>query len=585
MNVPGGGDERVVLLDEVGRPCGTELKRAVHTADTPLHLGFSCYVVDASGRVLLTQRAATKTTWPGVWTNSCCGHPALGESVRDAVGRRLRDELGIDVGRMAMIMPDFTYRAEMANGVIEHEVCPVVVAEFHGEPRLNPAEVDDAQWVAWDDVCRRAATRPRSLSPWCVEQVGRLELMSPALHALLDRDHDGAALDAPITDLGVSRRPAASNRTAPPPAGGDSFGAFDPLAPIRDDLADALANFIAERSVELIGLGRPLDAIVKEIGALVASGGKRLRPAFVYWGHRAAAGTEPHAGVVAVAAAVEMLHTFALLHDDVMDRSATRRGRPSAHRGLAALHREDGLTGDPEWFGTSAAILAGDLAFLWSDQLFDAAPFDAATMDRARRVFNTMRTEVMAGQYLDLRLGGVDNAIEREGDAATDDAARRVALLKSGRYTITRPLELGFALAGRPDEQRQVRLRTYGDTLGLAFQLRDDILGMFGDPANTGKAVTDDLRDGKQTLLMVRALTLSTAAQRKVLMNALGAPEIDDALADDCRNIIARSGALASVETLVRDLHATAVNTLDGLPEPAASALHALATGAAQRDK
>lgn len=577
----------MVLLDELGRPCGTEPKHSVHTADTPLHLGFSCYVVDGSGRLLLTQRASTKTTWPGVWTNSCCGHPALGESLRDAVGRRLRDELGIDVDRMAMAMAmaDFTYRAEMGNGVVEHEVCPVVVAEFDGDPRLNPAEVDDACWVSWDEVCRRAASRPDSLSPWCVEQIGRLELMSPSLRNWFDHDHDGA-LDAPITELDVGRQADPLDRSAPARVAGgepfDPFEAHDPFDPIRDDLADVLADFIAERSAELVGLGRPLDAIAQEIGALVTSGGKRLRPAFVYWGHRAA-GAEPHPGVVTVAAAVEMLHTFALLHDDVMDRSATRRGRPSAHRGLAALHREEGLTGDPEWFGTSAAILAGDLAFLWSDQLFDAARFDAVTMDRARRVFTTLRTEVMAGQYLDLRLGGVDNAIEREGDGANDDAARRVALLKSGRYTITRPLELGFALADRPDEQRQVRLGAYGDALGLAFQLRDDILGMFGDPATTGKAVTDDLRDGKQTLLMVRALTLSTTAQRKVLMNALGAPEIDEALADDCRDIIARSGALASVETLVRSLHATAVASIDGLPEPAATALRTLATGAAQR--
>ena len=192
---------------------------------------------------------------------------------------------------------------------------------------------------------------------------------------------------------------------------------------------------------------------------------------------------------------MEMLHTFALLHDDVMDRSSWRRGRPTAQRAFAAMHRDERLSGDPAWYGTSAAILAGDLAFVWADDLLDRAPLPTDLLARVRREFTTLRIEVMAGQHLDLRLGGL-------GDVQPS-LARRVALLKSGRYTVTRPLAMGRALAPGDDSAVGRALDSYGDSLGVAFQMRDDILGLFGDPAVTGKSSTSDLREGKRTVLVL----------------------------------------------------------------------------------
>ncbi|MGD9702533.1 MAG: isopentenyl-diphosphate Delta-isomerase [Acidimicrobiia bacterium] len=566
-------DEQVVLLDVRGRPVGSAAKQSVHTCDTPLHLGFSCYVVDRAGRVLLTKRAASKRTWPGVWTNACCGHPQPGETLRAAVARRLRDELGVVPASMTLVLPDFLYRAVMDNGVVEHELCPVIVAEVDGEPCPNPDEVGDVAWIAWETLCAQARDQPETLSPWSVAQIAQLTSLASSPRGLIERvGFDGAGLDTPTLQH-AAPRPVDAGPVSWAPAGSDH--AIDPFVPIRARVEDVLTSFVAAKSAELSELDPALGALTREIGALIGAGGKRLRPAFVHWGHRAS-GTHDDTGVAAVAAAVEMLHTFALLHDDVMDRSATRRGRPAAHQGLAEVHVADELAGDPQWFGTSAAILAGDLAFVWADELLDTAPLCAAALVRARRVFTTLRSEVMAGQYLDLRLNAVGSA--------GPSAASRVALLKSGRYTVTRPLELGLALAGDVVGATADALAVYGDALGVAFQMRDDILGLFGDPARTGKGCADDLRAGKRTVLILRALALASDAQRDTLVRALGDVDLDDHDAEECREIVARSGALASVETMLRAHHSTALAALAGVPEPARAALTALASDVVHRD-
>ena len=351
----------------------------------------------------------------------------------------------------------------------------------------------------------------------------------------------------------------------PPPVG-------DPLTPIREPVDELLEQFMWARAAELDELDPRLAVLGREIAGLIVGRGKRLRPAFVYWGYRAGGGGDDLA-VVHVAAAIEMLHTFALLHDDVMDRAETRRGRPAARRGFAAAYAAERLEGDREWFGTSAAILAGDLAFVWADQLLDAAP--SPCLARVRRIFTTLRVEVMAGQYLDLRLEGATSV--------HPDEARRVALLKSGRYTVTRPLQLGWALADGPDGSVARALARYGDAIGLAFQLRDDILGLFGDSALTGKSSCDDLRAGKRTLLMLRALTMASPPQRAVLERSLGDRNLDDLAVERCREIVAESGALASVETLLVAQLAAAIEAVGELPDPTRSALAGLAASAVHR--
>jgi|SoiMethySBSTD1v2_1073268.scaffolds.fasta_scaffold02009_15 geranylgeranyl diphosphate synthase, type I len=570
----------VVLLDAAGRPSGTLPKGEVHHEHTPLHLAFSCHVVAPDGRVLLTRRAAAKRTWPSTWSNACCGHPRPGETLRHAVERRLGDELGLVPRRLALAIPDFVYRAEMRGGPVEHELCPVVVAEVDTDPVPDPAEVDGIEWATWDAVRARAAADPGSLSPWSVRQIGQLAGLAPTPLAWLDAetgaDHGAtgdAGLDRPA---GIGVVPA-----FPAPGSGADGGAADPVAAVRTDVERVIDRFLAARRAEAADLHPAVTRVSGEIGRLVAAGGKRLRPAFAYWGHRAT-GAPHDDGVVVAAASLELLHTFALLHDDVMDRSARRRGQPTAHRALAEVHRRDGLDGDDGWFGVSGAILAGDLAFLWAGRLLDEAPLAPDARERGRAVFARLCTEVIGGQYLDLRLTHGDG-----GDAG-EDLAQLVALLKSARYTVTRPLQLGAALADPAtgaSPALAAALGTYGDSVGLAFQLRDDVLGLFGDPDVTGKSRLDDLREGKHTLLVVRALGLAPEPDRRLLAAALGDPDLDDATAGRCRDIVAASGALASVEALIAARQARAVRAVRDVPEPARRALTSLAALATHRDR
>jgi isopentenyl-diphosphate delta-isomerase len=172
--------EHVVLVDDAGAARGTADKRAVHDADTPLHLGFSCYVLEGAGRVLVTRRALDKATFPGVWTNTVCGHPALGERVEEAVCRRAADELGLTLVDVRLVLPDFRYRAVMG-GVVENELCPVLVARAAdpGAVRLAADEVEDAAWVAWPEFARSVLAGEREVSPWCAEQVPLLDALGP----------------------------------------------------------------------------------------------------------------------------------------------------------------------------------------------------------------------------------------------------------------------------------------------------------------------------------------------------------------------------------------------------------------------
>ena len=551
---------RVVLLDASGRPAGHAVKAEVHTSATPLHLAFSCYAVAPDGRVLVTRRSVRKRTWPGIWTNSCCGHPRPGETLRQAVARHLWDELGLVASRMTLAIGDFAYRAVMDDGTVEHELCPVVVAQVAGEPEPDPDEVEETLWTTWDELVARADRSPSTLSPWSVEQIAMLGWEAESPRAILNR-HDPA--DRLLDSVGVRTVPQLDTAGAP--------GACGPGVDAH------VAEFVAARQRDVPEAGDAIALLADAIDSLTRAGGKRLRPAFLLWGHVAAGGTFDDAGALHAAAAVELLHTFALLHDDVMDRSDTRRGRPTAHKALQCHHR--GLPIDRGWFGISAAVLAGDLAFVWADRMFDRIEEEAtdrAHMLEARRLFTVLRTEVIAGQLLDIQVGC--SPCVGELDAA------RIALLKSARYTATRPLQIGAALAGA-DCRLIANLAAYGDSAGMAFQLRDDVLGLFGDTRCTGKGTADDLREGKRTLLVLRAMRLSTDAGRATLERALGNPDLDDVAVERCLEVVASSGALATVESAI-DVHLErAVAAATTFERVTADALTALALQAARRDR
>jgi len=328
------------------------------------------------------------------------------------------------------------------------------------------------------------------------------------------------------------------------------------LAGIRDRVGLALEDFLGRQRAALGGIGADLLPWLDAITGLLA-GGKRLRPAFCYWGWRAAGG-EDCPQIHAAAAALELLHASALVHDDVMDASDTRRGQPSVHRRFAARHAEGGWRGSAESFGAGAAILIGDLLLAWTDQLFQDSGLPPAALRRGQPVLDAMRAEMICGQYLDL-LG------QSAGDGTVADALR-VIRYKSAKYTIERPLHLGQALAGGADGPIAAAGTGYGIPLGIAFQLRDDVLGVFGDPAQTGKPAGDDLRDGKRTVLVAIARDRATAAQRELLDRRLGDRLLDEAGAEEIRSILVGTGALGECELMIGSSVAEALRALEDAP-------------------
>jgi geranylgeranyl pyrophosphate synthase len=349
---------------------------------------------------------------------------------------------------------------------------------------------------------------------------------------------------------------------------------------IREAVWAALEDFLSGQREVLAAMDPSLEVVVDELCEL-AAGGKRLRPLFAYWGWRgglldAAGPREDDAAVLRAVAALEFVHASALVHDDVMDGAATRRGRPATHVGFAARHGNDGLSGDKELFGVGAAILVGDLALVWSDELLRRSGLTTSALIRARAVWDTMRTEVTAGQYLDLLRAG--------GGLPGPEGAMKVARYKSAGYTIQRPLLLGAALAGAGERVRNA-YSAIGLPLGEAFQLRDDVLGVYGDPSVTGKSCDDDLREGKQTLLVALAEQEADADGRRLLRDSLGNPSAGPEQFDALRRLIESTGALARVEQTIVERTGEARQAIDTAPLPADArdALHALAVAATTR--
>ena len=313
-----------------------------------------------------------------------------------------------------------------------------------------------------------------------------------------------------------------------------------------------LDEFLGERlrqlgdiSEDLIPFGEALQSLLR--------GGKRLRPAFAYWAWRGAGG-EDDSRLIDAVTGLEMLQACALIHDDVMDCSDTRRGLPSAHRRFATMHTSEGWNGPPEGFGVSAAILLGDLCLSWADELLFTSGLPSADLMRAKPIYDVMRTELMAGQYLDL--------LEQSKGGGSVSRGMTVVRYKAAKYTVERPLHLGAALAGAGD-QLMASYSAYGLPLGEAFQLRDDVLGVFGDPAQTGKPAGDDLREGKRTVLVALTNERVTPATSAVLEQYLGDPALDASGVDLLRTIISESGALAEVEKMIQTLRSHALEALD----------------------
>jgi len=356
-------------------------------------------------------------------------------------------------------------------------------------------------------------------------------------------------------------------------------------APSAAELAGAvteqLREYLAARRADATYIGEDYDGLIAVLEDFVLRGGKRLRPAFAYWGYRAVT-PDPDDPVddrvLRLFSALELLHACALVHDDVIDDSATRRGMPTAHVHFTALHRDRGWRGSAEQFGRSAAILLGDLSLVWADDIVAQSELSPAGQRRVRRVWSDIRTEVLGGQYLDI--------VAESSGAHSIASAMNVNTFKTASYTVSRPLQMGAAAAAdRPDVQDI--FHRLGTDFGVAFQLRDDVLGVFGDPAVTGKPSGDDLRSGKRTVLLAEAIERaeqSDPAAARLLTSSVGTDLTEGQVRELC-SAIESVGALAAVEDRIDTLTRRGLEVLNQSPinAPAKAGLTELAGLAANR--
>ena len=328
----------------------------------------------------------------------------------------------------------------------------------------------------------------------------------------------------------------------------------DPVDPLsgefRAAVGGAIAEFLDERSRGLSELGEDLEPVM-ELARAFTTGGKRLRPAFCCWGYVAATGTtEVPTSVIAAAASLDLLHVAALMHDDVMDASQTRRGMPAAHVQFARRHAAEQRRGSAADYGRASAILLGDLLLVWSAQML--AESGAPNLAAAASLAALVREEVNAGQVLDTA-AQTRSPLEAHSDLTSTLAQiQRVVEYKTARYTVIRPLQIGAALGGGSPELLDA-LAAFGSPLGRAFQYRDDLLGVFGDETLTGKPSGDDLREGKLTVLVARAMAGLDQAAAEALDTLLGRP-LGDAEVERAQQLLIASGAVTAVEADIAEL-------------------------------
>jgi geranylgeranyl diphosphate synthase type I len=372
-------------------------------------------------------------------------------------------------------------------------------------------------------------------------------------------------------------------------------GLLSPEAPVRDqqvhplddnlraEVDRELAAFLQAKRYDAARIDSQFVAAVDSLSDFVLGGGKRLRPTFAWWGWRGAGGSptgpETHAVLRAVSS-LELIQACALVHDDLMDDSTTRRGAPTVHVDFAARHRAAGWLGTPERFGAASAILLGDIALAWADDMLRGSDLWPDQMSRVLGVWQAMRTEVLAGQYLDV-------LTQARGDEAPETALQ-INRYKTAAYTVERPLHLGAAIAGACPALVDTYGR-FGADIGIAFQLRDDLLGMFGDPVVTGKPAGDDLREGKRTLLLAYGLRAADRQRytraAKLLRGAIGNPHVQHDTVTQVRELLIELGAVAEVESRITELTDSALASLQStdLDEPARARLIELAAQATSR--
>lgn len=330
--------------------------------------------------------------------------------------------------------------------------------------------------------------------------------------------------------------------------------ALDYLSWFKRYFDKQLLAYLSEKKQEAKQINPEIAVLIEEIIRFSENGGKRVRPAFMYSGYIAAGGKAEEA-ILFATMSVELLHTFALMHDDIIDNSDLRRGQLTTHKAFEAYHKNRKLKGNKKEFGLSSAILAGDLALSFAEEILTSAPFPQERLRRARYFFDQMKVQVIYGEYLDV-LGGYKKTL-------SEDEVLQVLDLKTAKYTVERPLHIGAMLAGADFKLIETYSR-YGIPFGQAFQMQDDIVGTFGTEEEIGKPADSDIKEGKKTLLLTRAYEMATSRQRKILDEVVGRRSATESEIEKVREIMRTSGAYDYCVKLARELLRQSREAIEG---------------------
>ncbi|AZL13346.1 polyprenyl synthetase [Brevibacterium aurantiacum] len=329
---------------------------------------------------------------------------------------------------------------------------------------------------------------------------------------------------------------------------------------IAAEVSAGIEAFLELKAAEFLAISPDADDIGRALLEFTR-GGKMIRPVLLWWGFQLASGDDSsrsalNGGVAEAAGSLELLHAAALIHDDVIDHSDTRRGKPALHRQFESRHSERRFQGGAEPFGVAAAIVIGDICLALSEELFEKSQSVLGITPSARDLRATLRRDVMVGQYLDVLAEVVPL-----DDARIGERAWEVLSFKSAKYSVEQPLLLGAALGGA-DEEQLAEISRFGLPLGQAFQLRDDVLGIFGDPAATGKPAGDDIREGKRTVLIAESMKNLNSEQTQIMAERLGDPDLSDSEVAECVSMLTESGGLDAVESFIRSKHDEALSVV-----------------------
>ncbi|MGO2153629.1 MAG: polyprenyl synthetase family protein, partial [Brevibacterium aurantiacum] len=349
-------------------------------------------------------------------------------------------------------------------------------------------------------------------------------------------------------------------RSTEPAQHGTTVSERDSPESIAAEVSAGIEAFLELKAAEFLAISPDADDIGRALLEFTR-GGKMIRPVLLWWGFQLASGDDSsnsalNGGVAEAAGSLELLHAAALIHDDVIDHSDTRRGKPALHRQFESRHSERRFQGGAEPFGVAAAIVIGDICLALSEELFEKSQSVLGITPSARDLRATLRRDVMVGQYLDVLAEVVPL-----DDARIGERAWEVLSFKSAKYSVEQPLLLGAALGGA-DEEQLAEISRFGLPLGQAFQLRDDVLGVFGDPAATGKPAGDDIREGKRTVLIAESMKNLNSEQTQIMAERLGDPDLSDSEVAECVSMLTESGGLDAVESFIRSKHDEALSVV-----------------------